>query len=189
MLAPTIAVPTDQRVLMTFRLDRQLYALPIAPVVQIIEMVAIIPLPQVHAAIRGVVNWHGTLAPVIDLRGYLGLPEVPPRADTHIILAQVGGRLTGLIVDTALDVIHLSGHEIVHPADILPIGLTETSRVVEGLARTPNGLVLLLDLEQLTTHSPLNFAAVSSALAAQSVASAEPAPDQIATDPIPERVA
>lgn len=189
MTASAIAVSTDQRVLVTFRLERQLYALPIAPVVKITEMVAVTPLPQVHPAVRGIINWQGALAPVIDLRCYLGLPDVPPGADTHIILAQVGGRLAGLIVDTVLDVLQLSAQQIIRPADILPIGLTETSRVIEGLAHTPIGLVLLLDLEQLATHSPLNFAAISSALAAQSAAGAAPASDPTAIDPVPERVA
>ena len=84
------------------------------------------------------------LAPVIDLRCYLGLPDMPPSADTHIILAQVGGRLAGLIVDTVLDVLQLAAQQIIRPADILPIGLTETSLVIEGLFRqwvTERGLL------------------------------------------------
>jgi purine-binding chemotaxis protein CheW len=168
------SISTDQRVLVTFRLERQLYALPIAPIVQIIEMVAVTPLPQVHAAIKGVINWHGTLAPAIDLRSYLGLPDALPGADTHIILTQVGGRLAGLIVDQVLDVLHLSAQQVIHPADILPLGLNATPPMIEGLARTPDGMVLLLELEQLVAHSSLNLAAVSSVLAAQSAAQSEP---------------
>lgn len=188
MIAPAVAVPTNQRGLVTFRLERQLYALPIASVVKITEMVAVTPLPQVHPAVRGIINWQGVLAPVIDLRRCLGLPDTPLCADTHLILAQAGGYLVGLIVDAVLDVLQLSAQQIIRPADILPIGLAETLLVVEGLAHTPLGMVLLLDLEQLITHSSWNFADISSALAAQA-ADAAPALDPTVIEPAPERVA
>ncbi len=166
MITPVAAVSDDQRVLVTFRLEHQIYALPIEPVAQIIEMVALTPLPQVHPAIKGIVNWHGTLAPVIDLRRYWCLPEAPLRADTHIILVRAHGRVTGLLVDAVMDVLDLHDRHVIRPADILPIGLNDTSPMIEGLAHTPAGLIVILDLEQLVTHSALNLAEVSSALAA-----------------------
>jgi purine-binding chemotaxis protein CheW len=140
--------PSDQRNLVTFRLDQQLYALPIEPIVQIIEMVTITPIPQIEGAVEGVINVRGTPVIVINLRRHLGLPPVRLQLRTPIILAQVGGRMVGLIVDQVIDMLSLSGGQIARPDDFLPQELSEMP-LLQGLAHTPDGTVLLLDLEHL----------------------------------------
>jgi purine-binding chemotaxis protein CheW len=85
--------------IVTFCLGSQTYALPITPVRQIIEMVTITPLPQINHTVAGVINFHGTLAPVINLRRYLGLDEIPLQLHTPIILVNIFERVVGLIVD------------------------------------------------------------------------------------------
>jgi chemotaxis signal transduction protein len=57
--------------LVAFRSGRQRYALPVAPVVQIVEMVAITPIPQVNGSVEGVINYHGQAVPAIA-SGYPG---------------------------------------------------------------------------------------------------------------------
>lgn len=138
----------DQRNLVAFRLDRQTYALPIEPIVQIIEMVTITPIPQVSSRLEGVINVRGTLVPVVNLRRYLGLPEAALQLHTPVVLAQVGQLMVGLIVDEVLDVLSLPDSQITRTADIMPEGLGKAS-ILQGLAHTPDSMVLLLDLDQL----------------------------------------
>jgi purine-binding chemotaxis protein CheW len=138
----------DQRNLVTFRLGRQIYALPLEPVAQIIEMVAITPIPQFNHSVEGVVNVRGAIVPVVNLRRHLGLPEASLQLDTPIILVQAGERMVGLIVDAVIDVLNLANGQITRSADILPPGLGETP-LLQGLAHTPTGVVLLLDPECL----------------------------------------
>lgn len=145
---------TDQRQdLVTFRLDQQAYALPITPVNRILEMVAITPVPQVRRPVVGVINLHGSTVPVVDMRQHFGLPEVPWQLDPHIVLVQINGRQVGLIVDEVLDVLSLPGDQITPPANILPEELGEVP-LLRGLAHTPNGTVLVLDLTHLFQLSP-----------------------------------
>ena len=68
-----ISKSEQQVIVVTFTLGSQTYALPIAPVRQIIEMVTITPLPQINHTIAGVINFHGVIAPVINMRRLLGL--------------------------------------------------------------------------------------------------------------------
>lgn len=136
------------RNLMAFRVDRQTYALPIEPIVQIVEMVAITPIPQVNDAVEGVINVRGTMVPVVNLRRHLGLPEACLQLHTPLILAQTGDRIVGLIVDEVIDVLDLPAGQITRPTDILPHGLGEAP-LLQGLAHTSNGLVLVLDLDRL----------------------------------------
>jgi purine-binding chemotaxis protein CheW len=140
--------PAEQWTLVAFRLDQQTYALHIEPIVQIIEMVTIMPIPQISNRVEGVINVRGAPVPVVNLRRYLGLPEAALQLHTPIILAQVGELMVGLIVDEVLDVLNLPGGQIARPAEILPEGLGGAP-ILQGLAHTPDGMVLLLDLEHL----------------------------------------
>ncbi len=140
--------PPRQQSLVTFRLDQQVYALPIEPIVQIIEMVTIMPIPQVNPAIQGVINVRGAPVLVINLRRHMGLPKARLQLRTPIILVQTNAHMMGLIVDQVIDMLELSASQITHPADILPEELGETP-LLQGIAHTADGAVLLLDLERL----------------------------------------
>ncbi len=136
------------RSLVTFRLDRQTYALPLEAVLQIVEMVTITPIPQLDHGIAGVINVRGTPMPVLDARRLLGLPAAPRQLHTPIILAQAGTQPVGLIVDEVLAVLTLPAREIARPSEFLPPGL-EAAACLHGLLIAPNGTVLLIDLDRL----------------------------------------
>ncbi len=162
----------DIRNLVTFRLDRQTYALPIEPIVQIIEMVTITPIPQVNHSVEGVINVRGAPIPVVNLRRHLGLPEAklheskPPYGlHTPIILVQVGERTVGLIVDQVAEVLDVSASQITCPADLLPEGLSDAP-LLQGLMQAPGGAVLLLDLAALFGPGQAKLAQVLAALPA-----------------------
>src|SRR5512137_2172701 len=101
------------RNLVTFRLGQQLYALPIEPIEQIVEMVTVTPIPQVNPLVQGVINVRGKAVPVVNLRRYFGLPEADSSLDAHIILAQIGAWRVGLVVDHVLNVVNLPSDEVV----------------------------------------------------------------------------
>jgi purine-binding chemotaxis protein CheW len=111
-------------------------------------MVAITPIPQVNHAIEGIINVHGDTVPIINLRRHLDMAEAPFKLHTHIILAQNDGRTFGLIVDQVMDVLSLPADQIADPDQILPEGLGEAP-LLRGLVHTPEGTVLLLNLEQM----------------------------------------
>jgi len=71
----TIMAGTEQ-VLITFQLGGQTYALPIEPVVQIVEMVSVTTIPNVKQTGRRGDQLHGTIIPVINLGRQLGLGDV-----------------------------------------------------------------------------------------------------------------
>ena len=138
----------DQQSLVTFRLGRQTYALPIEPLAQIIEMVTITPIPHLNSSVEGMINVRGTAVPVINLGRHFGLQNTPRLLRTPIILIRVEEGMVGLIVDEVLDVLRLSGEQVLHTPDILPEGLGELP-LLQGLVHTANGTVLLLDPDHL----------------------------------------
>lgn len=144
----TLSAETAAHGLVTFRLDRLMYALPIEPIVQIIEMVTITPLLGVNRSVAGSINLRGAAVPVIDLRQHLKLPDAPLKLHTPIILVQTGEWTVGMIVDEVTSVISVSDDQITNPFDVLPAGLGDTS-LLRGLLLTPQGSVVLLNLRSL----------------------------------------
>jgi purine-binding chemotaxis protein CheW len=142
---------SEVRDLMTFRLAEQMYALPIEPVVRIIEMVTITPIPHVGSAVEGVINVQGQPIPVINLRRHFGLSEASLGLRTPIVLVQSGTQAFGLIVDEVTDVFSLFRDDISHVADLLPEGMAE-SPILSGIAHVEHETVLLLDVEHLLVH-------------------------------------
>jgi purine-binding chemotaxis protein CheW len=138
--------------LVTFGLGSQTYALPIAPVRQIIEMVTITPLPQINHTVAGVINFHGTLVPVINLRRHLSMDDAPLQLHTPIILVNISERLVGLIVDQVLDVLERTADQIIDPNNLLPEGMGDIP-LLQGLIHYQDGSILILNLEQLFKSS------------------------------------
>ena len=164
------------RNLVAFQLDRQTYALPIEPIVQIIEMVAITPIPQVNPAVEGVIDVRGTAVPVVNLRCQLGLPEAKLQLHTPIILVQTGERMVGLIVDQVADVLNIGADQITRPKDMLPDGLSDAP-LVQGLTYTAQGALLLLDLEHLLASNQAQLAQALEALSAINDSSEDDQPE------------
>jgi purine-binding chemotaxis protein CheW len=135
---------------LTFRLERQVYAIPITPIAQLIEMVTIIPLPQMNNGIEGIINVRGTMTPVVSLRHYVGLEKQPRTLHTPIILMRMSdNRMVGLIVDEVLEVVALPDVPA-PPSDFLPDGL-KVAQIVLGVAYQNGRTILLLDHEALFT--------------------------------------
>jgi purine-binding chemotaxis protein CheW len=134
--------------LVVFRLAEYTYALPIEPIVQIVEMVAVTTIPQAIPSLQGVINVRGKAVPVVNLRRHLGLPQPAQAADGHIILLQIGERTVGLIVDRVVTVLDLAGDQIIQTVDIMPEELGELP-LIKGLVHTRDGTVLLLDVGRL----------------------------------------
>jgi len=167
---------TGQQHLVVFSLDQRPYALPVESVTQIIEMVAIMPLPQVIPAVEGIINVHGTTVPVVNLCRHLSLPENRRQLDTPIILTKTDGQTIGLIVDEVIDVIAVARDQITRPADILPAELGDTP-LLQGILPTQQGAVLILRSDRLLLPDQAEtLAKILAALAEQQAGEAEGTP-------------
>jgi len=92
------------------------------------------PRPAGHSA-------HRAGRPALDLRKRLGLPAKPLDAADHFVLAHAGARDVVLRVDRVLDVLD------VPPGDIEQVcRIASTEAFLDGIAKLPDGLVLIHDL-------------------------------------------
>ncbi len=132
-----------------FQLERQTYAVPLEQVIRIVDMVSITPLPDVDRSVAGVINVHGAIVPVVDLRRQFQLPTNAWKRHTPILLTPHREQMLGLIVDTVTQVLDVSTEPIMRVAEVLPDELPEVP-LLQGLIRHASGeLLLLLDLNYL----------------------------------------
>lgn len=129
--------------LLTFEIADRRYALPAGIVQEVVRAVAFSPLPKSPPIIEGVVNYRGTLVPVLGTRQRFGLAPLPLAPDQHLLVAVLGSRRVALRVDRALDVITVDDN-LIEPADRIAPG----TEYVAGLAKLPDGLVVIHDLER-----------------------------------------
>lgn len=129
--------------LFIFRMDSVRHAISLAMVERVIRAVEITPLPDARGIVRGIVNIHGVIVPVVDTRRMLGMPERPLLPDDVFVIVRSGGRLVALIVDTVEHVAAVPADRITPLAELLPQG-----RLVTGVARLGENMVMIHDLER-----------------------------------------
>lgn len=138
----------DQRGMMTmqpllaFRLDQRSFALPLAQAERALQAVAVTPLPQAPAIVRGIVNVGGRIVPVIDLRRRLGLPERDLALGDQLLLARTTGRPLAMVVDAVLGVVSCDDQDFVAVDEIVA-----GTGYLRGIARSPSGMILIHDLD------------------------------------------
>jgi purine-binding chemotaxis protein CheW len=123
------------------------FALPASDVVQVLRMAAVAPVPGAPPFIRGVLNLHGTLVPVIDVGARLSGASRPPRPEHQLLLARAGDRLLALEVERVQDVVDVA-------AGAADAGVAEGATTLSsGALALPHGAVVV--------HSLAGWAAVA----------------------------
>ena len=147
-LAPA-ALPT-----VTFVVGGQEYGLPVADVLEIVPMPALLTLAGAPANLVGLLNRRGRYLPVLDSRALGGEP-VQYDLNQYIIIAgraaantQHTVAILGLLVDRVCDV------QAFEAENLTALGRTMAAPFLRGVARRPNRSVLLFDLEELLALAP-----------------------------------
>ncbi|HEY0971117.1 MAG TPA: chemotaxis protein CheW [Gemmatimonadales bacterium] len=133
--------------LLLFSIDDLRFALPVSAVRETVRAVAITPLAGAPGVVEGVIDVRGTVTPVLDMRARFRLPPRPVRPSDHMVLAEAAGRQVALRVDRVLEVATVTGEDVRAARDDDP-----SMRHLAGVARLPDGLVLVGDLDAFLTQ-------------------------------------
>ncbi|KAA9008358.1 chemotaxis protein CheW [Histidinibacterium aquaticum] len=136
----------------TFSLGEALFALPVAPVLEILDAKPVAPVPRAPQHLLGLIDRRGASVPVVDLRRMLGQPAREDTFETRIVVLRVGGqgataRRVGLRVDRVIEVTELD------EAGAAPLAEAEllhwNERMVAGVGRRGGRFVTLLEVSAL----------------------------------------
>lgn len=137
---------------LTFFADSQLFGIPIAHVVQIINVQEITEIPEFPSYAKGIVNLRGNIIPVIDIRLRLGKLEAPYDEKTCIIVTNIHGHDIGYIVDMVNEVTDIEDELISPPPKV---SKERTSVFLTGIGKKNGKVTLLLDPEKLVDEEDI----------------------------------
>jgi len=138
-----------------FQVGRETYGVPITSLHEIVRVPEITAVPDAPDYMEGVINLRGKIVSVIDLRKRFGLEHGAPARQNRILVLEHKGRLSGLIVDAASEVIKIPAADVEpSPAVFQDGGLN----CVTGLAKYKGRLLILLDMAKLLEHNAVRQA-------------------------------
>lgn len=148
-MAPAAALSASIQYV-TLGIDREVFAIDVALVQEILDHCPISRIPNAPPALMGMIDVRHRTVPVIDLRTKLGLPPVPPSLSTRIVVLDVplhGRRvLLGLLADRVYEVTPLADHPMEDAPDI---GVRWRSQFIRGVGRQGDRFVIVLDVSHL----------------------------------------
>lgn len=100
------------RELIAFRIGDQEFCVNIMSVREIRGWTPATPLPHSPSYVLGVINLRGAVLPIINLSIRLGMKPVEPETRHVIIVAQVGAKVVGLLVEAVSDILTVSDENI-----------------------------------------------------------------------------
>jgi len=154
--APTLS---DERAgkYLVFQLGREEFGIRVLKVREIMGVQDITSVPHTPSYVKGVINLRGKVIPVVDLRLKFGLPEAEYTQRTCIIVVQVEGdsssMLMGIVVDGVAEVLNLAGGEIENTPDF---GQGVTTPDLLGMAKIKGKVKILLDIDKVLTSQEVN---------------------------------
>jgi len=135
-----------------FQIGRETYGVPITSLHEIVRPPEITAVPDAPDYLEGVINLRGKIVSVMDLRKRFGQKQSALQKKNRILVVEHGGRLAGLIVDSASEVLKIPAEDVeVPPAVFQEGGLN----CVTGLGKVRGRLIVLLDMTKLLAPASL----------------------------------
>ena len=148
---------------LTFRLEKEEYALDVADVREVLEqrLNHITKIPRTPDYLRGVINVRGSVVPVVDMRLKFNMKETEETIDTCIIVIEVsldgskGGRTTilGVLADSVQEVVDLEPEQI-EPAP--EIGNQLKTEFITGIGKKDDKFIIILKINKILTAKELH---------------------------------
>jgi purine-binding chemotaxis protein CheW len=135
-----------------FRVGRETFGVPIGLVHEIVRVPEITAVPDSPGYVEGVINLRGKIVSVVDLRKRFGEKEITSHKRNRILVTEVEGKMVGLIVDAASEVLKIPDSEVELPPSVFEEG---ELNYVTGVGKLQGRLVILIDLSKILQKGEL----------------------------------
>jgi len=152
-LAPASGLDKRAGKYLTFMVGKEEFGVAVLKVREIMGMQEVTALPLTPPYLKGVINLRGKVTPVIDLRLKFGLPGIDTTERTCIVVVQVQGESTpiviGIVVDEVSEVLTMASGDIEDTPDF---GADVATDYILGIARMKGKVKILLDIDQVLSR-------------------------------------
>jgi len=138
----------ELRQFISFSVGTEEYGLELLRVKEVIRLREITWLPKAPTFVKGIINLRGDVIPIIDLRDRFGLEPRDQTAETRVIVVEVKGRLMGMVVDSASQVVRIPTDKVDPPPPVLG-GFSQ--EFITGVGKLEDKLVILLNADAILT--------------------------------------
>lgn len=145
--APMYNVET--RMLVTMRVDSQLFGIPVNNVRDVLREQHVAPIPLAPEEVRGSINLRGRIVTVVDMRKRLRLAEKEGKHSHMFVVVEHAGEFYSLMVDSVGEVLTIPAAQV----EKTPANIAASWReVATGIHRLEGELLVLIDIGTLLAH-------------------------------------
>jgi len=139
--------------LVTFRLGREHYGIPVDKVKEIIRPMEACPIPGMAGPVEGVINLRGEIIPVLRIHLVLGSRETEDEGGKkqRVIILESGEGRFGIVVDEVRDVVKVEDDEIKDSPGVSSDHKCEEA--ILGISQIGDRMIICLDPAKLVTES------------------------------------
>lgn len=131
----------SMELMVQFEMDGHRFGLYARNILEILRAATPSPLPGAPAVVAGLLNVRGALVPVYDVRARFGLRPRRMRSTDHLLVVSAG-RTVAIVVEQVHALVQVPVVDIAAARD-----LPASSKGVAGVARLPDGTVMIFDLQ------------------------------------------
>jgi len=133
---------------LSFILGAEVYAVPVGKVEVVLETPLVTRVPNAEQHLRGVINYRGSVVPVVDPRLRFGGTPIAIDDTTSVIVLQMRYEgeevVVGMLADSVREVVDIAASDI----EAAPtMGSLPAGKFVAGVAKLGGEFVVILDVE------------------------------------------
>jgi purine-binding chemotaxis protein CheW len=154
---------------LTFTLGKEMFAVGILNVKEIIEYGSLTEIPMMPPFIRGVINLRGSVVPVIDLSARFGGKASTTGKRTCIVILEVSDQDNrhdiGIVVDAVSEVLEIPSSEIEPPPSF---GAKIRADFILGMGKVMGKFVILLNIDKVLSVEEIAMLTASEGISSAS---------------------
>lgn len=135
---------------LTFKLNREVFAVDVAKVREILDFTLPTKVPATPDFMRGIINVRGNVVPVVDMRLKFGMPATEKTVDTCIVIMEMASEevitVLGALVDSVQEVFELEASLIEPPPRM---GTSYRTEFIKGIGKHNEELLIILDIDKV----------------------------------------
>lgn len=151
---------------LTFTLGKEMFAIGILNIKEILEYGSLTAVPMMPEFIRGVINLRGSVVPVVDLAARFGGKRSQVTKRTCIVIIEVtsdeGRQDIGVVVDAVSEVLEIPDTEI-EPAPAF--GAKIRADFIQGMGKVDGKFVIILEVDKVLSADELAIVSQAGAIA------------------------